>query len=235
MRIDIISAVPELFESFLQNSIPARAVKKGVAEINIISLRDFGLGSYKQIDDYAYGGGAGMVLMPEPLSNCIENLTSKTQYDDIIYMTPDGQTMNQSLVNHLSLSNNMIFICGHYKGIDHRIRELYVTKEISLGDFVLSGGEIAAAALTDAIVRLLPGAIGDEESALTDSFQDHLLAPPIYTRPIEFRGKAVPEILLGGNHKLIEEWKFEKAIERTQLLRPDLLKKFDSQEKNKNE
>ncbi len=224
MKIDIISAVPELLESPLTHSIPKRAVGKGLAEINFHNLHDYGIGKYKQIDDTPFGGGAGMVLMPEPLANCIELLKSQTQYDEIIYLTPDGQTFDQKMANQLSLQQNLLFICGHYKGIDQRIRDLYVTKEISLGDFVLSGGEIAACAIVDAIVRLIPGVIGNEESALSDSFQDDLLAPPLYTRPETFKDIRVPEVLTSGNHKRIDDWRFEQAVERTQRLRPDLLK-----------
>lgn len=224
MRIDIISAVPELLLSPLQHSIPQRAVNKGLAEIHIHNLHDYGIGKYKQIDDYQFGGGAGMVLMPEPLANCIDTLINQRHYDFIIYLTPDGKTFNQSLANQLSLSGNLMLICGHYKGIDQRIRDLYVNLEISMGDFVLSGGEIAACAITDAVLRLLPGVLGNEESALSDSFQDGLLAPPLYTRPENFKDKLVPSVLLSGNHKLIETWRMEQSISRTESLRPDLLK-----------
>lgn len=222
MRIDIISAVPQLLESPLQNSIPARAVEKGLAEVCIHNLHDYGLGKYKQVDDYQFGGGAGMVLMPEPLSACIDTLKAERDYDEIIYLTPDGSTLDQSTCNTLSLCKNLMLICGHYKGIDQRIRDLYVTREISIGDYVLSGGEIAAIVLTDSLLRLIPGVLGNEESALTDTFQDGLLAPPLYTRPAEFKGIPVPEVLLSGDHKKIEEWRMEKAIEKTQSLRPDL-------------
>ena len=224
MKIDIISAVPDLLISPLTNSIPKRAVIKGLVEINFHNLHDFGTGKYQQIDDSPFGGGAGMVLMPEPLAQCIESLKKDTHYNEIIYLTPDGETFNQKMANSLSLVDNLIFICGHYKGIDQRIRDIYVTKEISLGDFVLSGGEIAACAIVDAIVRLIPGVIGNEESALSDSFQDNLLAPPLYTRPETFQDLTVPSVLLSGNHKLIDEWRFEQSIERTEKLRPDLLK-----------
>jgi tRNA (guanine37-N1)-methyltransferase len=223
MKIDIISAVPDLLISPLTNSIPKRATSKGLAEINFHNLHDYGIGKYKQIDDTPFGGGAGMVLMPEPLANCIDSLKKNTTYDEVIYLTPDGETFNQKLANQLSLKNNLIFICGHYKGIDQRIRDIYVTKEISLGDFVLSGGEIAACAIADAIIRLIPGVIGNEESALSDSFQDNLLAPPLYTRPETFQNIAVPQVLTTGNHKLIEEWRFEQSLIRTENLRPDLL------------
>lgn len=224
MKIDIISAVPDLLISPLTNSIPKRAVNKGLVEINFHNLHDFGTGKYQQIDDSPFGGGAGMVLMPEPLAQCIESLKKDTRYNEIIYLTPDGETFDQKMANSLSLVDNLIFICGHYKGIDQRIRDIYVTKEISLGDFVLSGGEIAACAIVDAIVRLIPGVIGNEESALSDSFQDNLLAPPLYTRPETFQDLTVPSVLLSGNHKLIDEWRFEQSIERTEKLRPDLLK-----------
>jgi tRNA (guanine37-N1)-methyltransferase len=224
MKIDIISAVPDLLISPLTNSIPKRAVIKGLVEINFHNLHDFGTGKYQQIDDSPFGGGAGMVLMPEPLAQCIESLKKDTHYNEIIYLTPDGETFDQKMANSLSLVDNLIFICGHYKGIDQRIRDIYVTKEISLGDFVLSGGEIAACAIVDAIVRLIPGVIGNEESALSDSFQDNLLAPPLYTRPETFQDLTVPSVLLSGNHKLIDEWRFEQSIERTEKLRPDLLK-----------
>lgn len=225
MKIDIISAVPDLLISPLTNSIPKRAVNKGLVEINFHNLHEFGTGKYHQIDDSPFGGGAGMVLMPEPLAQCIESLKKDTTYNEIIYLTPDGETFDQKMANSLSLVDNLIFICGHYKGIDQRIRDIYVTKEISLGDFVLSGGEIAACAIVDAIVRLIPGVIGNEESALSDSFQDNLLAPPLYTRPETFQDLTVPGVLLSGNHKLIDEWRFEQSIERTEKLRPDLLKK----------
>ncbi len=224
MKIDIISAVPDLLISPLTNSIPKRAVNKGLVEINFHNLHDYGTGKYQQIDDSPFGGGAGMVLMPEPLAQCIESLKKDTHYNEIIYLTPDGVTFDQKMANSLSLVDNLIFICGHYKGIDQRIRDIYVTKEISLGDFVLSGGEIAACAIVDAIVRLIPGVIGNEESALSDSFQDNLLAPPLYTRPETFQDLKVPSVLLSGNHKLIDEWRFEQSIERTENLRPDLLK-----------
>jgi tRNA (guanine37-N1)-methyltransferase len=224
MKIDIISAVPDLLISPLTNSIPKRAVNKGLVEINFHNLHDYGSGKYQQIDDSPFGGGAGMVLMPEPLAKCIESLKKDTHYNEIIYLTPDGETFDQKMANSLSLVDNLIFICGHYKGIDQRIRDIYVTKEISLGDFVLSGGEIAACAIVDAIVRLIPGVIGNEESALSDSFQDNLLAPPLYTRPETFQELTVPSVLLSGNHKLIDEWRFEQSIERTEKLRPDLLK-----------
>ena len=228
LRIDIISAVPALLESPLRQSIPKRATDKQLAEIHIHNLHDYGLGKYRQIDDYPFGGGAGMVLMAEPLSTIIEKLQSERQYDEVIYTSPDGEPFQQNIANSLSLKQNIIIICGHYKGIDQRVRDIYVTRENSLGDFVLSGGEIAAAAITDAVVRLLPGVLGNEESALSDSFQDGLLAPPLYTRPEVFKEIKVPEILMSGDHKKIEAWRLEQAMERTLKLRPDLYKKLDN-------
>ena len=227
LRIDIISAVPGLLESPLRQSIPKRATDKNLAEIHIHNLHEYGLGKYRQIDDYPFGGGAGMVLMAEPLAAVIEKLQSERKYDEILYTSPDGEPFHQSIANTLSLTQNIIIICGHYKGIDQRIRDMYVTREISLGDFVLSGGEIAAAAITDAVVRLLPGVLGNEESALSDSFQDGLLAPPLYTRPEVFKNSSVPEVLMSGNHKKIEAWRLDQSLERTQKLRPDLFKKLD--------
>ena len=224
MRIDIISAVPELLHGPLNHSIPLKAQQKGLAEIVVHNLHEYGIGKYRQIDDYPFGGGAGMVLMCEPLANIIEKLKAERTYQYIIYTTPDGNPFNQPLANQLSIGGNLMIICGHYKGIDQRIRDEYVNLEISLGDFVLSGGEIAAAAITDAVVRLIPGVIGNEESALSDSFQDNLLAPPLFTRPENFNGRIVPDVLLSGNHKKIEEWRLDQSIERTQKLRPDLLK-----------
>lgn len=223
MRIDIITALPGLLESPLGDSIVKRAIDKGLVEINIHDLRDYSKSTSRQIDDYAYGGGAGMVLMPEPLIDCIEALGSEHEYDEIIFMTPDGKTLKQTDANRLSLLNNVIIIAGHYKGIDERVREHFVTSEVSIGDFVLSGGELPAAVLTDAIVRLIPGVLNDETSALSDSFQDGLLAPPVYTRPAEFKGMKVPVILLSGNEKAIQEWRFEQALKRTKNRRPDLL------------
>lgn len=228
MQIDIITVLPRLLESPFSHSILQRAQEKGIASINVHDLRPFGLGKNKQVDDYQFGGGAGMVLMCEPLGNCIENLKSKNTYDEIIYLTPDGNTFNQGIANSLSLKNNLLLICGHYKGIDQRIRDLYVTQEISIGDFVISGGELAAAVLVDAVVRLIPGVLNNETSALTDSFQDHLLAPPVYTRPRNYKGIDVPEILTGGNTPAIEQWRHQQAIVRTQKLRPDLMKKFNA-------
>ena len=223
MRIDIISVVPDLLTSPLSHSILKRARDKGILEINVINLREYGLHRYKQVDDYQYGGGAGMVMMCEPIADCIDELKSQRTYDDIIYMTPDGETMNQRMMNSFSLKQNIIILCGHYKGIDERIRQLYITREISIGDYVLSVGELGAAVFVDAIGRLLPGVLSDETSALTDSFQDGLLSPPVYTRPEEFRGLKVPEILLSGHDKNISEWRYEQAVERTKERRPDLL------------
>ncbi len=224
MRIDIITAVPDLLDSLLGHSIVKRAVEKNLFELQIHSLREEGLGKYRQIDDYPYGGTAGMVLMAEPLDRMLTKLSEQRTYDAIIYLTPDGKLWTQNAANQFSLKGNIIMICGHYKGIDQRIRDLWVTHEISIGDFVLSGGEIAAAVLTDSIVRLLPGVLGDMESALSDSFQDSLLAPPVYTRPSEFKGLKVPEVLMSGNFKAIETWNEEEAIKRTKERRPDLLK-----------
>lgn len=223
MRIDIISAVPDLLESPLNHSIIKRAKEKKLVEINIINLHDYGKGNYKQIDDYCYGGDAGMILTIEPIYNAITELTSARDYDQIIYVTPDGDLLDQPMANSLSCAENIIILCGHYKGIDHRIREYLITKEISVGNFVLSGGELPAAVICDAIIRLIPGAMTDETSALSDSFQDELLAPPIYTRPADFKGWKVPPVLLSGNPKLIQQWQEEQSLERTRNLRPELL------------
>lgn len=223
MKIDIISVVPELLESPLQHSIMKRAQAKGLLEVRVHHLRQWAVNEYGQVDDYQYGGGAGMVMMPEPLANAIESLQKETTYDDIIYMTPDGDLFNQAAANQLSLKNNLLIICGHYKGIDERIRQQYITKEISVGDYVLSGGELAAAIIVDAVGRLIPGVLNDETSALFDSFQDNLLAPPVYTRPADFRGSKVPDILLSGDPKKIEEWRFEQSLQRTRDRRPGLL------------
>ncbi len=223
MRIDIISAVPDILDSPLNHSIIKRAKMKGIIEIHIVNLHDFGKGNYKQIDDYCFGGDAGMVMTPEPLYNAITSLTSKRDYDHIIYTSPDGELLNQKIANSLSCAQNIIILCGHYKGIDHRIREHLITKEISIGNYVLSGGELAAAVICDSIIRLIPGALTDETSALSDSFQDNLLAPPIYTRPADFMGWKVPEVLLSGNPKLITQWQEEQALIRTEKLRPELL------------
>lgn len=215
--------MPELLSSPFEHSIMKRAAEKGLLEINLIHLRDYGLGIHNQVDDYQYGGGAGMVMMCEPLDNCISNLKSQRTYDAIIYVTPDGSTFDQKLANRLSLFTNMMIICGHYKGIDQRIRDIHVTHEISIGDYVLSGGELAAAVIVDSIGRLIPGVLNDGTSALTDSFQDNLLAPPVFTRPAEFKGYKVPDVLLSGNDKLIDEWRINQSLERTKKLRPDLL------------
>lgn len=223
MRIDIISAVPWLLESPFNHSIIKRAKEKGLVEIVVHDLRDYSINKHRQIDDYQFGGGAGMVMMIEPIDKCYSKLKEERDYDAFIYMTPDGETLNQSKSNQFSLLKNIVILCGHYKGVDQRVRDEFVTHEISIGDFVLSGGELAAAVLVDSLVRIIPGVIGDETSALTDSFQDNLLAPPVYTRPAEYKGLQVPEILLSGNDKLIEEWRSEQAIERTQIRRPDLL------------
>ncbi|NNE30318.1 MAG: tRNA (guanosine(37)-N1)-methyltransferase TrmD [Saprospiraceae bacterium] len=223
MRIDILSAVPDLLVSPFSHSILQRARDKNLLEINVVNIRDFGLGNYKQIDDYQFGGGAGMVMMVEVLAKAIESLQAEREYDEIIYLTPDGKKYDQGLANHLSLKGNLLIICGHYKGIDERIREQFVTLEISIGDFVLSGGELPAAILVDSIGRLIPGVLNDETSALFDSFQDNLLAPPVYTRPANFRGWEVPEILRSGNDKAIEEWRYQQSVKRTQERRPDLL------------
>ncbi|MCS6820046.1 MAG: tRNA (guanosine(37)-N1)-methyltransferase TrmD [Chitinophagales bacterium] len=223
MRIDIITVLPELLHSPFNHSILKRAQEKGLLDIHLINLRDFATDKHKTVDDYQYGGGAGMVMMCEPIAACIEKLQSERTYDEIIYLTPDGERLNQKMLNSISLLENIILLCGHYKGIDERIRQLFITKEISIGDYVLSGGELAAAVLVDGIGRLLPGVLNDETSALSDSFQDNLLAPPVYTRPPVFRGLAVPEVLLSGHEKRIQEWRFEQALERTRQRRPDLL------------
>lgn len=223
MRIDIITVLPELLKSPFEASILKRAIDKGLVEVYFHNLRDYTDNSYKQVDDYQFGGGAGMVMMIEPIDKCITELKSQRNYDEVIYMTPDGKTLNQKISNSLSLLDNIIILCGHYKGVDQRVRDLFITKEISIGDYVLSGGELGAAVLCDTIIRLLPGVLNNETSALTDSFQDGLLAPPVYTRPAEYKGLKVPEILLSGNFGKIEQWREEKAQERTEQLRPDLL------------
>ncbi len=225
MRIDILTVVPELLDSPLNHSIVGRAVKKGLVEIHIHNLRKYGLGPRKNVDDYSYGGDAGMVLMVEPVFRMIEELKAEREYDEVIYMSPDGEILDQPMANELSLKGNIIILCGHYKGIDHRIREHLVTREISIGDYVLSGGEIPAAVVVDSIVRLIPGALTDETSALSDSFQDSLLSPPVYTRPASFNGWDVPEVLLCGDPRKIKAWQDEQALERTAKLRPELLKK----------
>jgi tRNA (guanine37-N1)-methyltransferase len=223
MRIDIITVLPELLESPLSHSIMKRAQAKGLLKVHLHNLRQWAVNEYGQVDDYQYGAGAGMVMMCEPLANAIDHLQKERTYDDIIFLTPDGELLNQKTANQLSLKGNLIFICGRYKGIDERIRQHYVTKEISIGDYVLSGGELAAAVLVDAVGRLIPGVLNDETSALFDSFQDNLLAPPVYTRPADFKGWKVPEILLSGDPKKIGDWRYEEAIKRTELRRPDLL------------
>ncbi|MCD0480028.1 tRNA (guanine-N(1)-)-methyltransferase [Chryseobacterium sp. MOF25P] len=223
MRIDIISVLPELMESPFQTSILKRAVDKGIVEVHFHQLRDWSINKHRQIDDEPYGGGAGMVMMIEPIDKCISELKSQREYDEIIYLTPDGETLNQKIANTLSIKNNLIFLCGHYKGIDQRVRDLHITKEISIGDFVLTGGELAACVLADSIIRLVPGVLNDEQSALTDSFQDDLLSPPIYTRPESYKGLDVPKILLSGNFAKIEEWRHDQAVKITTEKRPDLL------------
>ena len=223
MRLDILSVVPELIESPLRHSILKRAQEKGLVEIHIHNIRDYTLNKHKKVDDYAFGFSAGMVLQIEPIDRIISRLKSEREYDEIVYTSPDGEIFNQKTANSMSLLQNVMILCGHYKGIDHRIREYLITKEISVGDFVLTGGELAACIMTDAIVRLIPGAMSDEQSALYDSFQDNLLAPPVYTRPAEYKGWKVPEILLSGNERKINEWEHEQALERTKRLRPDLL------------
>ena len=224
MRIDILTVVPELLESPLSHSIVGRAIKKGLVEINVLNLRDYGLGPRQSVDDYCYGGDAGMVLMVEPVFRMIEDLKKERDYDEVIYMSPDGETLSQGISNELSLKENIIILCGHYKGIDERIREHLITREISVGDYVVSGGEIPAALLADSIVRLIPGALTDETSALSDSFQDGLVSPPVYTRPADFNGWKVPDVLLSGNPRLIREWQDAEALKRTRERRPGLLK-----------
>jgi tRNA (guanine37-N1)-methyltransferase len=222
MRIDILTVLPELLESPLNHSIIKRAKDKGLVEINVINLRDFAKDKYKSVDDYAFGGGAGMVMMIEPVYKAIEKLKGEREYDEIIYTSPDGEKLTQKTANALSLKNNILILAGHYKGIDQRIRDHLITREISIGDYVLSGGEIPAAVITDAIVRLIPGAMSDEQSALSDSYQDDLLAPPVYTRPAEFMGWKVPDVLLSGHAAVIEKWRHEQSVRRTEELRPDL-------------
>ena len=231
MRIDILTVVPELLESPLSHSIVGRAIQKGLVEIHVHHLRKYGIGPRKNVDDYSYGGDAGMVMRVEPVYNMIQELTAERHYDQIIYMSPDGERLDQGISNELSLCENIIILCGHYKGIDHRIREHLITREISVGDYVVSGGEIPAALLADSIVRLIPGALTDETSALSDSFQDDLLSPPVYTRPAEFNGWKVPDVLLSGNPKLIQQWQDEQAMERTRQLRPELLKNKEKTQK----
>ncbi len=225
MHIDIITCLPRLLDSPFSDSILKRAQAKGIVEVNVIDLRTYALDKHKSVDDYAYGGGAGMVMMIEPIDRCIEELKSKRAYDEIIYMSPDGEQFTQSLANRLSLAKNIILLCGHYKGVDERVREHLITREISIGDYVLSGGELAAAVVTDAIVRLIPGVLSDETSALSDSYQDGLIAPPVYTRPAEYKGWKVPDVLLSGHDRKIEEWRQEQSLERTRIRRPGLLDK----------
>ncbi len=224
MRIDILTVLPEMLESFISHSILKRAQDKGLVEIHLHNIRHYSTDKHRRVDDYPFGGEAGMVMTIEPIDNAISVLKAERQYDEIIYTSPDGETFNQPMANALSLQQNLIILCGHYKGIDYRVREHLITKEISIGDFVLTGGELAAAVITDAVVRLIPGAIGDEQSALSDSFQDNLLAPPVYTRPAEYKGWRVPDVLLSGHEAKINEWKHEQAVARTMKLRPDLLK-----------
>ncbi|HNE51141.1 MAG TPA: tRNA (guanosine(37)-N1)-methyltransferase TrmD [Chitinophagales bacterium] len=223
MRIDILSAVPDLMHSFFAHSMLQRAKERGLLEIHLHNIHDYSVKKFKQIDDYPFGGGAGMVMAIEPILKCIDALQQERKYDEIIYMTPDGALLEQKMVNTLSLKQNIIILCGHYKGIDERLREHVITQEISIGSYVLSGGELPAAVLVDAVGRLIPGVLNDETSALTDSFQDNLLAPPVYTRPADYKGWKVPDVLLSGNDKLIEEWRFQQSLERTQKRRPDLL------------
>lgn len=223
MRIDIITCLPRLIESPFSDSILKRAQSKGIVEVNIIDLRPYATDKHKSVDDYAYGGGAGMVMMIEPIDRCMSELKSQRHYDEIIYMSPDGELLTQSIANQLSLTKNLILLCGHYKGVDERVREHLITREISIGNYVLSGGELAAAVVADAIVRLIPGVLSDETSALTDSFQDNLIAPPVYTRPAEYKGWKVPDVLLSGHEAKIDQWRIEQSIDRTKKRRPDLL------------
>lgn len=225
MRIDIISVLPDMLEGFVHESILERAQKKGLVEIHLHNLRDYSTDKFRRVDDYPYGGFAGMVMQCEPIDRCISALKAERHYDEVIFTTPDGEQFDQPMANSLSLKENLIILCGHYKGIDYRIREHLITKEISIGDYVLTGGELAAAVIADAVVRILPGAIGDEQSALSDSFQDNLLAAPVYTRPADYKGWRVPDILLSGHEAKIKEWELQQSFERTQKLRPDLLKK----------
>jgi len=222
MNIDILTLFPEMFDGPFSQSIIKRAKEKELVRINLYNMRDWSTGKHKNVDDYAFGGGAGMVMMIEPIARCIEELSAKNSYDEVIYLSPDGELLNQRMANRLSISKNLLILCGHYKGIDERVREHFITMEISVGDYVLSGGELAAAVLTDAVVRLLPGVLNDETSALSDSFQDNLLSPPVYTRPSEFRGWKVPDVLLSGNDREIAKWRHEQSLERTRLRRPDL-------------
>ncbi len=226
MRIDVVAVIPDIVKCFIDYSIVKRAREKGVVSIFVHDLRDYGIGRYRQIDDIPYGGGAGMVLRPEPYAKIIDKLTSEREYDEVIMLSPAGELFNQRMANELSMKQNLIILCGHYKGVDERVTQLFATREISIGDYVLTAGELAAAVVIDAVVRLLPGVLGDEMSALTDSFQDGLLAPPVYTRPPEFRGLKVPDVLRSGHHAKIAEWQWEQSLERTRQRRPDLYKKF---------
>ena len=223
MRLDIITCLPELFDGPINQSIVKRAQQKGLVEIHVHNLRDYSTNKHKNVDDYAFGGGAGMVLMIEPIDACISKLKSERDYEEVIYLTPDGETLNQGIANGLSMNENMILLCGHYKGVDQRVRDHFVTREISIGDYVLSGGELAAMVLADSLIRLVPGVLNDESSALTDSFQDNLLAPPVYTRPAEYKGWKVPNVLTSGHEANIEKWRHDEAVKRTQERRPDLL------------
>ncbi|MFN5355287.1 MAG: tRNA (guanosine(37)-N1)-methyltransferase TrmD [Bacteroidota bacterium] len=223
MRIDIITVHPELIESPFRHSILKRAIEKGIVDVNLINLRDYAFSKHRNTDDYAYGGGAGMVMMIEPIANCLDDLHAQRKYDEVIYMSPDGTPFSQQIANQLSLAGNLILLCGHYKGVDERVREHFVTREISVGDYVLSGGELAAAVVADAVIRLIPGVLNDETSALSDSFQDGLVAPPVYTRPSEFRGWKVPDVLLSGHEEKIQHWRHERALERTRERRPGLI------------
>ncbi len=225
MRLDIITVHPPLLESPFSHSILKRAIDKGLVEVNVINLRDYAHNKHRSVDDYAYGGGAGMVMMIEPIAVCIDELKSQRSYDEIIYMSPDGELFDQSLANQLSLKKNLILLCGHYKGVDERVREHFITREISIGNYVLSGGELAAAVVADAVIRLLPGVLGDETSALSDSFQDNFIAPPVYTRPADFKGWKIPDILLSGHEANIAQWRYDQSLARTKVRRPELLKK----------
>ncbi len=230
MRIDIITVLPEILESPLNHSIIKRAKEKGLVEIYVHNLRDFSDNKHRRVDDYSFSKGAGMVMAIQPIEKAIETLKAEREYDEIIFTTPDGAAFNQQDANMLSLKENIIILCGHYKGVDQRIRDCYITKEISIGDYVLTGGELAAAVIADSTVRLIPGVLSDETSALTDSFQDYLLSPPVYTRPVEYKGMKIPDVLLSGNDKVIDDWKYDQAVERTRKLRPDLYKKFLGEE-----
>jgi tRNA (guanine37-N1)-methyltransferase len=233
MRLDILTLFPNMMSMFFEESILKRAQKNGIVEVVFHDLHDYSLTRYGSVDDYPYGGGAGMVMAVEPLANCIEELQAQRAYDEVIYTAPDGEMLSQSMANSLSLQQNLMILCGHYKGVDERIREHFITKEISIGDYVLTGGELAAAVIADTVIRLIPGVIGDEQSALGDSFQDDLVAPPEYTRPPDFRGWKVPEVLLSGNHAKIEQWRYDQAVLRTQERRPELMKKVSKKTKNK--